>query len=52
MDNRKKFLLHNGDVGAPATNPDKSYREEEATLTASRSIYEENTLNPRGKIII
>ena len=51
MDNRKKFLLKNGDVGTPATNPDKSYREEETTVTASRSIYEENILNPLEKIV-
>ena len=50
MDNRKKFLSQNGDVGTPATNPDKCYREEEATVTASRSIYEENILYPVGRL--
>ena len=50
MDNRKKFLLHDGDIGTPATNPDKGYGEEEATLTASRSIDEENIPNPAGRL--
>ena len=51
MDSRQKFLLHDGDVGTPATNPDKSYREEEATFTANRSIYEENIPNPAGRLL-
>ena len=50
MDSRKKFLLHDGDIGTPSTNPDKSYSKEEATLTASRSIYEENIPNSTGRL--
>ena len=50
MDSRKKCSLHDGDIGTPATNPDKSYREEEATLTASRSVNEENIPNPVGRL--
>ena len=46
MDRKEKFLLHDGEVGTPATNPDKSYREEEVTHIASKLIYEENIPNP------
>ena len=47
MDRTDKLLLHNGEVGTPAANSDKSYREEEVTLTA---IYEENIPNPAGRL--